>query len=138
MQTDLSNSVRATEVASAGLFGDLVLAGEIRIGEEERAETVTGLLVRCDVDTIRNAPTLPMYRPVVVLSVAMLHNLLQERDRLLKECDRLAAWLKHIEGGDNPCLDESQLRQWAYEATTLGHDSPNNGHEPRAEGTLAP
>lgn len=45
--------------------------------------------------------------------------------RCRKECDRLTAWLKHIDGGDSPCLDESQLRQWAYEATTLGHDAPN-------------
>ena len=35
------------------------------------------------------------------------------------EIRRLTAWLARIEGGDNPCTDESQLRQWAYEANTL-------------------
>jgi len=37
------------------------------------------------------------------------------------ERDRLRDWLKRIDGGDSPCLDESQLRQWAYEAVVLGH-----------------
>lgn len=35
------------------------------------------------------------------------------------EHDRLAAWLRRIDGGDSPCLDEGTLRQWAYNAVTL-------------------
>jgi hypothetical protein len=49
----------------------------------------------------------------------------RERDRLRAEVERLDAWLKHIEGGDSPCQDESTLRQWAYEATVLQHAAPN-------------
>ena len=36
------------------------------------------------------------------------------------EVERLKAWLLKIDGGDSPCTDQSQLRQWAYEAVTLG------------------
>ena len=35
---------------------------------------------------------------------------------------RLKDWLLKIEGGDNPCTDERVLRQWAYNAVTLGHE----------------
>lgn len=35
------------------------------------------------------------------------------------EVARLTAWLERIDGGDEPCTDESQLRQWAYEALVL-------------------
>lgn len=44
-----------------------------------------------------------------------------EIDRLHAEVERLTGWLEKIEGGDRPCQDESQLRQWAYAAVTLGH-----------------
>lgn len=37
---------------------------------------------------------------------------------------RLRAWLEHIVGGDSPCTDESQLRQWAYEAIVLQRPAP--------------
>lgn len=40
--------------------------------------------------------------------------------RLQAEIVRLSTWLIKIDGGDNPCRDESQLRQWAYEAVVLG------------------
>ena len=39
------------------------------------------------------------------------------------EVARLTAWLQKIDGGDSPCTDESQLRQWAYEALTLGREA---------------
>lgn len=42
-----------------------------------------------------------------------------EREKCKAEIERLSSWLQKIEGGDNPCRDESQLRQWAYEAVTL-------------------
>lgn len=51
-----------------------------------------------------------------------------EVDRLGAEIDRLAAWLRCIEGGEDPCRDEARLRQWAYEAVTLGRPVP--GSEP--------
>jgi len=41
-------------------------------------------------------------------------------DRMQIECARLDGVLRCIDGGDNPVLDEAMLRQWAYEATTLG------------------
>lgn len=40
------------------------------------------------------------------------------------EIERLTGWLRHIEGGDHPCLDEGQLRQWAYDAVTLRRPAP--------------
>ena len=40
---------------------------------------------------------------------------------LESEIERLSRWLRLIDGGDNPCTSESTLRQWAYEAVTLGH-----------------
>lgn len=43
-----------------------------------------------------------------------------ERDRALAEVERLRGALQQIDGGDNPSTDERQLRQWAYEALTLG------------------
>jgi hypothetical protein len=42
--------------------------------------------------------------------------------RLEEENEKLKAALVLIDGGDNPSHDESQLRQWAYEAVTLGRD----------------
>ncbi|MFA5187133.1 MAG: hypothetical protein WC551_11675 [Patescibacteria group bacterium] len=47
-----------------------------------------------------------------------------EVNRLSAENDRLRGWLELIEGGDHPCTDAQQLRQWAYEAITLGHEVP--------------
>lgn len=47
-----------------------------------------------------------------------------EVERLRSEVARLEAWLYRIDGGDNPCRDEEQLRQWAYEALTLGRPAP--------------
>lgn len=47
-----------------------------------------------------------------------------ENARLTQECDRLHGWLQAIDGGDNPCTDVLQLRQWAYEAATLGRPAP--------------
>jgi DNA-directed RNA polymerase subunit RPC12/RpoP len=38
---------------------------------------------------------------------------------LEREVERLSGWLQKIDGGDNPCQDESKLRQWAYEAVVL-------------------
>jgi hypothetical protein len=38
--------------------------------------------------------------------------------RLRAEVERLTGWLKLIEGGDTPCFNEAQLRQWANEALT--------------------
>lgn len=50
----------------------------------------------------------------------------REREREIAELrakvERLTAWLLRIEGGDNPCEDAAQLRQWAYEAVTLGRE----------------
>jgi len=46
--------------------------------------------------------------------------LTKERDEAHKECDRLKGVLSHIDGGDNPCLDEARLRMWAFEGVTLG------------------
>lgn len=47
------------------------------------------------------------------------------------EADRLRGVLQRIEGGDAPCTDEAKLRQWAYEALTLGRSvdelSPEGG-----------
>lgn len=40
--------------------------------------------------------------------------------RLRAEVERLRGVLYRIEGGDSPCTDEAKLRQWAYEALTLG------------------
>ena len=41
--------------------------------------------------------------------------------RLQAEVERLSCWLERIDGGDTPCNDPTQLRQWAYEAITLHH-----------------
>lgn len=41
---------------------------------------------------------------------------------LEREVGRLSDWLSKIDGGDSPCTDESKLRQWAYEALSLGRD----------------
>lgn len=46
-----------------------------------------------------------------------------ELGRAKAEVDRLHNWLKRIDGGDHPCTDESQLRQWAYEAISLGKEA---------------
>lgn len=43
--------------------------------------------------------------------------------RLAAEVARLSAWLDKIEGGDDPCQDEEQLRTWAY-AAGMGKDCP--------------
>lgn len=43
-----------------------------------------------------------------------------------KESDRLTRWLYKIDGGDHPCTDEGQLRQWAYDAVTLRRE-PSDG-----------
>ena len=43
-----------------------------------------------------------------------------EATRTDAEISRLRDVLEHIAGGDNPCTDESKLRQWAYEALVLG------------------
>lgn len=43
--------------------------------------------------------------------------------RIAEERDRLLGVLEHICGGDRPCTDESKLRQWAYEAVTLGRSA---------------
>lgn len=48
-----------------------------------------------------------------------------ENSRLLADANRLDAWLRKIDGGENPCTDESQLRQWAYDATVLGKEAPD-------------
>ncbi|MHC4430184.1 MAG: hypothetical protein ACYS0D_16535 [Planctomycetota bacterium] len=40
------------------------------------------------------------------------------------EVERLAGWLREIEGGDSPCTDEGKLRQWAYEALVLNREVP--------------
>lgn len=48
----------------------------------------------------------------------------EEIDRLRAEVERLSKWLQKIDGGDNPCTDEKQLRQWAYEAVTLKREVP--------------
>lgn len=50
--------------------------------------------------------------------------LADKNDHLRREVDRLNNWLAKIDGGDHPCTDESQLRQWAYEAITLMHACP--------------
>lgn len=48
----------------------------------------------------------------------------ENADLLAAENDRLSAWLRRIDGGDAPCTDEAQLRQWAYDAVTLGKPAP--------------
>lgn len=48
----------------------------------------------------------------------------QGKARAEKEVARLRAWLLRIDGGDHPCTDEAKLRQWAYEAVTLGKECP--------------
>lgn len=57
-----------------------------------------------------------------------LGSLVQEPATTLREVqaevERLRGWLRLIEGGDHPCRDENQLRQWAYEAITLGRLVP--------------
>jgi len=45
-------------------------------------------------------------------------------DELEAEIERLSGWLSKIDGGDCPCCDEKQLRQWAYNAITLRHGAP--------------
>lgn len=42
---------------------------------------------------------------------------------LKTEVERLTAWLQRIDGGDHPCKDAEQLRQWAYEALTLRREA---------------
>lgn len=39
---------------------------------------------------------------------------------LQEELARLRGVLQRIDGGDSPCTDEAKLREWAYEALTLG------------------
>jgi hypothetical protein len=39
---------------------------------------------------------------------------------LEREVERLSDVLHRIDGGDNPCLDQDKLRQWAYEAMVQG------------------
>jgi hypothetical protein len=43
---------------------------------------------------------------------------------LEREVERLAGWLRKIDGGDDPCTDEARLRQWAYEALVLNREVP--------------
>jgi hypothetical protein len=43
-----------------------------------------------------------------------------------RERDRLLRWLEKIDGGDQPCQDELQLRQWAFEAVTLGMEADHD------------
>lgn len=58
----------------------------------------------------------------------MIRNALrEERDVLLRECERLryenerlTGWLERIDGGDRPCDDATILRGWAYQALTEG------------------
>jgi hypothetical protein len=49
-----------------------------------------------------------------------------ELARCRAEVDRLTGWLRAIDGGDKPCRDEAQLRQWAYQALTLGRPAPGS------------
>lgn len=56
--------------------------------------------------------------PTLRTMQAMARELLDLR----REVERLSAVLQRIDGGDSPCTDEAKLRQWAYEATTLGRD----------------
>jgi hypothetical protein len=58
-----------------------------------------------------------------------VHRLRTDVKLLQNEVARLAGWLRKIEGGDSPCRDEVQLRQWAYEAVTLGHEVPGRQHD---------
>mgnify|MGYP001613386811 CR=1 FL=1 len=47
----------------------------------------------------------------------------EEVERLKAEVIRLRGWLVKIDGADNPPgPTASVLRQWAYEAVTLGHE----------------
>lgn len=62
----------------------------------------------------------------------ILRRLMFERDKLeqqladaVEERERFAGVLERIDGGDNPCTDESKLRQWAYETITLGRNAEN-------------
>ena len=55
------------------------------------------------------------------LSVAEIVRKMADRIAALEaENERLAAWLQRIEGRDSPCSNAWKLRQWAYQAATLG------------------
>lgn len=45
---------------------------------------------------------------------------------LQAEVRRLSGWLEAIDGGESPVTDESELRQMAYRAITLGHPAPGS------------
>jgi len=65
----------------------------------------------------------PVLRECVRLAAREVE-LQADNQRLRAEVERLTAWLRKIDGGDNPCLDEAVLRQWAYDAVTLGREAP--------------
>ena len=58
----------------------------------------------------------PLHTPPVVTA--------SDARRLQGEVERLTAWLSKIDGGDDPCTDESTLRQWAFEALVLNREVP--------------
>jgi hypothetical protein len=43
--------------------------------------------------------------------------------RAAENAERLGGVLHLIGGGDSPCRDEAKLRQWAYQALTLGRSA---------------
>ena len=67
--------------------------------------------------------------------IASAPSLRAENKRLREECERLSGVLQAIDGGDCPVTDEALLRQWAYEAITLGKGvddlSPRAALEPK-------
>lgn len=87
--------------------------------EQKRAETAEATLKLARTYTGLEAKGCPLciYRDGVFIEACSMH---RQIDTARVEAERLHAWLKKIEGGDDPCTDESQLRQWAYEAVTLG------------------
>lgn len=50
-----------------------------------------------------------------------------EVERLQGEVERLSGWLRVIDGGDKPILDEFVLRRMAYRAVTLHEPVPKEG-----------
>lgn len=62
-------------------------------------------------------------RDAFAIGEARIVELEAECARLRKEVKRQQAWLSRIDGGDEPCDDAAQLRQWAYEANTLGWET---------------
>lgn len=117
----LPTTVVATKSLGPFVYREMRLSLASTDADAERESCIRAVQDRLPTAHMWGSPT---EREMLVAAGEYIDTLTRERDEAIRERDRLAAWLSHIDGGDAPCTDESQLRQWAYEAVTLGHPAP--------------